>query len=80
MPVEHDLTQDIGISRSELEQRTEQDPDLARLLEDYRSTDLKIVELERAAGLGVSDKHLNRLKSERLLAKDRIVRRLQYGS
>lgn len=80
MPVKHDLSQDIGIDARELEQRKRDDRKLVRLIDDYESADLKLVELGSSAGLGVSDEAMHRLKAERLLAKDRIVQRLKYGT
>lgn len=80
MPVKHDLNQDIGIDARELEQRKRDDRKLVRLIDDYESADLKLVELGSNAGLEVSDEDLHRLKAERLLAKDRIVQRLKYGT
>ncbi|MGA4637061.1 hypothetical protein ACPA5B_24610 [Pseudomonas solani] len=80
MPVKHDLSQDIGIDARELEQRKRDDRKLVRLIDDYESADLKLVELGSNAGLGVSDEDMHKLKAERLMAKDRIVQRLKYGT
>lgn len=78
MPVAHDLIQDLPEFRQRL-RRPETDPTLQRLLDEHHDLDRQALKLERH-DTPARDDELNRLRRERVLAKDRIERHLRYGS
>ncbi|MES2869751.1 MAG: DUF465 domain-containing protein [Pseudomonadota bacterium] len=76
MPVKHDLFQDLGITKEEVSKRRGADPHLDKLFMQYSEKDVEVVEAEANDAIGVSDDALRKLKEERLLIKDKIVKLL----
>jgi uncharacterized protein YdcH (DUF465 family) len=74
MPVSHDLYQDLGCKKEEIEQKRSEDPKLDSLLNKYFAVDKEVVEAEDANSL--SDDDLKKLKEKRLVAKEQIVAKL----
>ncbi|HWH87583.1 MAG TPA: hypothetical protein VNV36_12510 [Pseudomonas sp.] len=74
MPVSHDLYQDLGCKKEEIEHKRSADPKLDSLLNKYFAVDKEVVEAEDANSL--SDDDLKKLKEKRVLAKEDIVARL----
>lgn len=79
MPVKHDLFADLSISKDELGKRRGGDPKLNQLVTDYDTIDGAIVKAENGSAGDISDDQLRELKEKRLLAKDKIVQRLEAG-
>lgn len=76
MVVKHDLLQDIPELAAQFEALLKDDPQFAALVKNYYELDRRVLEWE--VEHGNSGEELNRLRRERVLAKDRIVRELQY--
>jgi uncharacterized protein len=77
MVATHDIYQDLGYSRDDLEKRRTSDAQLDELLKDYASLDEQIVMSESLDGGDSSDDEPTRtLKAKRLQVKDSIVRQL----
>lgn len=74
MPVKHDLYQDLGLSKEEVDGRRAKNPHLNALFEKYNTVDDQVVSAEKASG---SDEALKKLKDKRLLVKDEIRDLLQ---
>ncbi|MBC3209401.1 hypothetical protein HU755_21590 [Pseudomonas sp. SWRI111] len=74
MPVSHDLYQDLGCKKEEIEQKRSKDPKLDSLLNKYFEADKEVVEAEDAESLG--DDALKKLKEKRVIVKEQIVARL----
>lgn len=74
MPVSHDLYQDLGCKKEEIEQKRSEDPKLDSLVNKYFDVDKEVVEAENANTL--SDDDLKKLKEKRVIAKEGIVARL----
>ncbi|WP_434707308.1 hypothetical protein J3P75_15375 [Pseudomonas sp. R1-1] len=74
MPVSHDLYQDLGCKKEEIEQKRSEDPKLDSLVTKYFDVDKEVVEAENANTL--SDDDLKKLKEKRVIAKEGIVARL----
>lgn len=73
MPVTHDLRQDLGLSKEEIDERRAKNPHLNALFDKYKTVDDLVVDAEKAAG---SDDELKKLKEKRLLVKDEIAKLL----
>ncbi|MDY7553723.1 DUF465 domain-containing protein [Pseudomonas veronii] len=74
MPVKHDLYQDLGLSKDEVDGHRAKNPRLNALFDKYNAVDELVVSAEKAAG---SDEELKKLKEKRLLVKDEIKDLLQ---
>ncbi|MGR3889417.1 DUF465 domain-containing protein [Pseudomonas sp. 1152_12] len=74
MPVKHDLFQDLGLSKQDVDERRAENPHLNALFDKYKTVDDLVVTAEKAAG---SDEELKKLKEKRLLVKDEIVQQLR---
>ena len=74
MPVKHDLYQDLGLSKDEVDGRRAQNARLNALFDKYNNVDELVVSAEKAAG---SDDEIKKLKERRLLVKDEIKDLLQ---
>ncbi|MDH0745478.1 DUF465 domain-containing protein [Pseudomonas sp. GD03842] len=79
MPVKHDLYADLSIAKEEVIKMRGKDPKLNSLIDSYESLDADIVEAESGSAGDVSDDQLKRLKEERLLVKDKIVKHVSYS-
>lgn len=77
MPVKHDLYQDLGVAKDEVEVLKHKDPHLAALIAKYTLADQKVVEAEANNAIGVSDETLNKLKENRLKVKDEVAKRVK---
>ncbi|KAF2411341.1 hypothetical protein SAMN04490179_3221 [Pseudomonas antarctica] len=73
MPVKHDLLQDLGLSKQDVDERRAKNPHLNALFDKYETVDDLVVTAEKAAG---SDEELKKLKEKRLSVKDEIVQQL----
>ncbi|WP_460145679.1 hypothetical protein [Pseudomonas sp. S2_A02] len=80
MPVTHDLSQDLKLSKEEIQQKRDKDPVLKSLLDEYSQTDKKVMKAESALSNALSDDELKKLKEKRVLVKNKIVERLQTPS
>ncbi len=80
MPVNHDLYQDLKVSKDEIQQRRTKDPLLDSLINKYSQADADVVKAETAKSDAPSDDQLKKLKEHRLLVKDKIVKQLQASS
>ncbi|WP_285425524.1 DUF465 domain-containing protein [Pseudomonas sp. efr-133-TYG-103a] len=78
MPVKHDLLADLKIDKEELVKKRGNDPKLNQLVNDYDELDADIVKAEKGPSGSISDDDLKKLKEKRLLAKDKIVKQLEY--
>lgn len=76
MPVSHDLYQDLGCKKEEIEQKRSEDPKLDSLLNKYFDVDAEVVEAETAQSDAPSDDELKKLKEKRVIVKEQIVARL----
>ncbi|MBN6774477.1 DUF465 domain-containing protein [Pseudomonas granadensis] len=76
MPVSHDLYQDLGCKKEEIEQKRSEDPKLDSLLNKYFDVDTEVVEAENAQSDAPSDDELKKLKEKRVIVKEQIVARL----
>ncbi|RON50466.1 DUF465 domain-containing protein [Pseudomonas frederiksbergensis] len=77
MPVQHDLYQDLKISKEEIQQKRTKDPLLDSLINKYVQADKEVVKAETAQSDAPSDDALKKLKEQRLLVKDKIVQQLK---
>ena len=80
MPVNHDLYQDLKVSKEEIQQRRTKDPLLDSLINKYSQADAEVVKAETAKSDAPSDDQLKKLKEHRLLVKVKIVKQLQASS
>jgi len=76
MPVSHDLYQDLGCKKEEIEQKRSEDAKLDSLLNKYFEVDAEVVEAENAQSDAPSDDELKKLKEKRVIVKEQIVARL----
>ena len=80
MPVIHSLTEDLNLSKEEIQQKRTKDPLLDSLLNKYQQADDDVVKAETAQSDAPSDEALKKLKEKRLQVKDKIVQQLQAPS
>lgn len=73
MPVKHDLYQDLGLTKDDVQKRRAGDNYLDALLDQYKDVDDEVLKLESSGG---DDHPLEELKKKRLLIKDKIVTQL----
>lgn len=73
MPVEHDVFQDLGISKENASELRKQDHHLDALFKKYDQADQNVIKAEVHDAIGVSDEQLLKLKEKRLLVKDEIA-------
>lgn len=76
MPVSHDLYQDLGCKKEEIEQKRSEDPKLDSLLNKYFDVDKAVVEAENAQSDAPTDDELKKLKEKRVMVKEQIVAQL----
>ncbi|MED7666140.1 DUF465 domain-containing protein [Pseudomonas moraviensis subsp. stanleyae] len=76
MPVSHDLYQDLGCRKEEIEQKRSEDPKLDSLLNKYFDVDKAVVEAENAQSDAPTDDELKKLKEKRVIVKEQIVAQL----
>jgi len=76
MPVSHDLYQDLGCKKDEIEQKRSEDPKLDSLLNKYFDVDKAVVEAENAQSDAPTDDELKKLKEKRVIVKEQIVAQL----
>ncbi|MDR6949748.1 uncharacterized protein YdcH (DUF465 family) [Pseudomonas sp. 2957] len=76
MPVSHDLYQDLGCKKEEIEQKRSEDPKLDSLLNKYFDVDKAVVEAENAKSDAPTDDELKKLKEKRVIVKEQIVAQL----
>jgi uncharacterized protein YdcH (DUF465 family) len=76
MPVSHDLYQDLGCKKEEIEQKRSEDPKLDSLLNRYFDVDKAVVEAENAQSDAPTDDELKKLKEKRVIVKEQIVAQL----
>ncbi|AMT88751.1 hypothetical protein SAMN05216509_0701 [Pseudomonas sp. B10] len=76
MPVSHDLYQDLGCKKEEIEQKRSEDPKLDSLLNKYFDVDKAVVEAENAQSDAPTDDELKKLKEKRVIVKEQIVAQL----
>ncbi|WP_447797243.1 hypothetical protein [Pseudomonas moraviensis] len=76
MPVSHDLYQDLGCRKEEIEQKRSEDPKLDSLLNKYFDVDKAVVEAENAKSDAPTDDDLKKLKEKRVIVKEQIVAQL----
>lgn len=76
MPVSHDLYQDLGCKKEEIEQKRSEDAKLDSLLNKYFEVDAEVVEAENAQSDAPSDDELKKLKEKRVIVKEQIVAQL----
>ena len=76
MPVSHDLYQDLGCKKEEIEQKRSEDPKLNSLLNKYFDVDKAVVEAENAKSDAPTDDDLKKLKEKRVIVKEQIVAQL----
>ncbi|MFG6203215.1 hypothetical protein [Pseudomonas retamae] len=76
MPVSHDLYQDLGCKKEEIEQKRSEDPKLDSLLNKYFDVDKAVVEAEKAQSDAPTDDELKKLKEKRVIVKEQIVSQL----
>ncbi|WP_411388821.1 DUF465 domain-containing protein [Pseudomonas sp. MPB23] len=74
MPVKHDLYQDLGLSKEEVDGHRAKSPHLNALFDKYAEADRSVVSAEEKNG---SDEEVKKLKEKRLLVKDQIKDLLQ---
>ena len=74
MPVKHDLYQDLGLSKEDVQQRRASHHRLDVLLTQYDVADKEVLEAESASA---NDYDVENLKKKRLLIKDKIVEQLE---
>jgi uncharacterized protein YdcH (DUF465 family) len=72
MPVSHDLYQDLGCKKEEIEQKRSEDPKL----DSYFDVDKAVVEAENAKSDAPTDDDLKKLKEKRVIVKEQIVAQL----
>ncbi|SDU98068.1 DUF465 domain-containing protein [Pseudomonas mucidolens] len=73
MPVKHDLYQDLGLNKDDVQQRRMSNSRLDVLLTQYDAADKEVVDAESASA---NDDDVEKLKKKRLLIKDKIVDQL----
>ncbi|MBV4546155.1 hypothetical protein PspCFBP13508_01370 [Pseudomonas sp. CFBP13508] len=76
MPVSHDLYQDLGCKKEEIEQKRSEDAKLDSLLNKYFDVDKAVVEAENAQSDAPTDDELKKLKEKRVIVKEQIVAQL----
>lgn len=76
MPVSHDLYQDLGCKKEEIEQKRSEDPKLDSLLNKYFDVDKAVVAAENAQSDAPTDDELKKLKEKRVIVKEQIVAQL----
>ncbi|WP_285409225.1 hypothetical protein [Pseudomonas sp. FR229a] len=76
MPVSHDLYQDLGCRKEEIEQKRSEDPKLDSLLNKYFDVDKAVVEAENAKSDAPTDDDLKKLKEKRVIVKEQVVAQL----
>ncbi len=76
MPVSHDLYQDLGCKKEEIEQKRSEDPKLDSLLNKYFDVDKAVVEAENAQSDAPTDDELKKLKEKRVIVKEQIFAQL----
>ncbi|WLG64737.1 DUF465 domain-containing protein [Pseudomonas sp. FP1762] len=76
MPVSHDLYQDLGCKKEEIEQKRSEDAKLDSLLNKYFEVDAEVVEAENAQSDAPTDDELKKLKEKRVIVKEQIVAQL----
>ncbi|MCR8930966.1 MULTISPECIES: DUF465 domain-containing protein [Pseudomonas] len=76
MPVSHDLYQDLGCKKEEIEQKRSEDPKLDSLVNKYFDVDKAVVEAENAQSDAPTDDELKKLKEKRVIVKEQIVAQL----
>lgn len=74
MPVKHNLYADLGVTADEFEAHKKAHSQLADLEAKYLSKDRDVVDAEQRSG---ADDEINRLRKERLMIKDDIVKLLK---
>lgn len=79
MPVKHDLFQDLGVSKEEVQSRRKENARLDSLLRDYDRIDAEVLEAESASGT-LNDDELKKQKEKRLLVKDKIKQQIEYSN
>jgi len=80
MPVIHSLTEDLNLSKEEIQQKRTKDPLLDSLINKYSQADAEVVKAETAKSDAPSDDALKKLKEKRVQVKQKIVDRLQTPS
>ena len=80
MPVIHSLTEDLNLSKEEIQQKRTKDPLLDSLINKYSQADAEVVKAETAQSDAPSDEALKKLKEKRVQVKDKIVKQLQASS
>ncbi|MGG7647112.1 hypothetical protein ACQ4OB_03660 [Pseudomonas sp. ES4] len=80
MPVIHSLTEDLNLSKEEIQQKRTKDPLLDSLINKYLQADAEVVKAETAKSDAPSDDALKKLKEKRVQVKQKIVDRLQTPS
>ena len=80
MPVIHSLTEDLNLSKEEIQQKRTKDPLLDSLINKYLQADAEVVKAETAKSDAPSDDALKKLKAKRVEVKQKIVDRLQTPS
>jgi len=80
MPVIHSLTEDLNLSKEEIQQKRTKDPLLDSLINKYSQADAEVVKAETAQSDAPSDDALKKLKAQRVEVKQKIVDRLQTPS
>lgn len=74
MPVKHDLYQDLGLSKEDVQRRRASHHRLDVLLTQYEGADKEVLEAESAI---TPDDDVENLKKKRLFIKDQIVEQLE---
>ena len=74
MPVKHNLYADLGVTAEQFEAHKKAHSQLADLEAKYLSKDRDVVDAEQRSG---ADDEINRLRKERLMIKDDIVKLLK---
>lgn len=77
MPVNHDLYQDLGLTKEVIQQKRANDPHLHSLLDQYSRIDTEVLKAEAAA---LADDELRKLKEKRVLIKRDISNMLKSKS
>ncbi|SFP18081.1 hypothetical protein SAMN05216190_10629 [Pseudomonas borbori] len=72
----HPLVHDFPEQRAELHELRQNDPDFARLADDYEALDKRICRVEEGIEL-LADDALTALKQQRVELKDRVASRLK---
>ena len=80
MPVIHSLTEDLNLSKEEIQQKRTKDLLLDSLINKYLQADAEVVKAETAKSDAPSDDALKKLKEKRVQVKQKIVDRLLMPS